>query len=432
MRRLTFRERDALPVGQLDGLTEPEAAAFARLQPTLPFGALTWEHRAIRFGPFCGVLRAGGVMVELLPKTDDGLDPDDGARGLLVAMLRTTGTLTVFKAGEALLGQQRMHLLDHFILDFCARVNAALRGGAIAHYQEHTENLYALRGRLRLTEHLRKNAFDRSHLFCSFDERTIDNPHNRALKGVLSNLLSQTISSHAKATVAALLHRFDEVAHVSVSPKEIERLPFDRMIRRWEPVFERARWLLQGLFPDVRIGEVGGACLLFNMERLFEAFIGKRIRRAWHESPPGRFRVELQGPQDSLAQSVSGPAFALRPDITILEDGRVIGILDAKWKKLDSSKPNSGVSPSDAYQLTAYASRYGCNRIGLIYPAARGSPGGLVDSFRLRIPGAPTLDIHAVDLRALGFGSPLPDDLLPSEIMPSGFHPTSEAAVAGR
>jgi len=124
MRRLTLRECDALPVGHLDGLTETEAAAFARLQPPLPFGALSWEHRAVRFGPICGVLRAGGVMVELLPKTDDGHDPDDTARGLLVAMLRTTGTLTVFKAGEALLGQQRIHLLDHFILDFCARVNA--------------------------------------------------------------------------------------------------------------------------------------------------------------------------------------------------------------------------------------------------------------------------------------------------------------------
>ena len=138
MRRFTLRERDALPVGQLDGLTDPEAAAFALLQPTLPFGALTWEHRAIRFGPFCGVLRAGGVMVELLPKVEEVLDPDASARGLLVAMLRTTGTLTISEAGEGSLGQQRMHLLDHFILDFCARVNTALRGGAIVRYQEHT------------------------------------------------------------------------------------------------------------------------------------------------------------------------------------------------------------------------------------------------------------------------------------------------------
>lgn len=252
MRRLTLRERDSFPIGTDDGLSEAEAAAFARLQPSLPAGSLTWEHRAIRFGPFCGVLRAADVTVELLPKIDDGQDRNEGTRGLLVAMLRTTGNLTVSSAGEATLGQQQMHLLDQFILDFCARVNAALRGGAITHYQDHEENLNALRGRLILTNHLRRNAFDRSHLFCSFDERTIDNPHNRALKAVLSVLRPNAISAQARATVAALLHRFDDVALHPVTPRDIARLTLDRMTKSWEPIFERAKWLLQGLFPDVR------------------------------------------------------------------------------------------------------------------------------------------------------------------------------------
>lgn len=415
MRLLTLRERDAVAIGTADGLTETEVAALARLQPSLPSGALAWEHRAIRFGPFCGVLHAGGVMVELLPKVDDGHDPDDTARGLLVAMLRATGTLAVAKAGEAALGQQRMHLLDHFILDFCSKVSSALRGGAIASYREQSENLHALRGRLRLTEHVRRNAFNKSALFCDFDERTIDNPHNRALKGVLRALLPRAIGAHAKAAVAALLHRFDELAEVAVSARGIECLPFDRITGRWEPVFERAGWLLRGLFPDVRAGDVDGTCLLFNMERLFEAFIGTRLRQAWHDPAAGAFRVELQGPQECLAHSNLGPAFTLRPDISILRDGRVVKILDAKWKKLDRAKPNSGVSSPDAYQLASYASRYGCRQVALIYPASRARPPGQVDRFTLNVPGEPILEIHSVDLRALAFGAKLSPELLPPE-----------------
>jgi 5-methylcytosine-specific restriction enzyme subunit McrC len=203
MKRFTLRERDTLPIGNTVGLTEEEATAFAQLQPALPAGTLNWEHRAIRFGPFCGVVRAGGVTVELLPKIDDGLDHDDVARGLLVAMLRATGTLTVSKAGAASLGQQRMHLLDLFILDFCDRVRSALRGGAIARYQEQSDNLHAVRGRLLLTEHLHLNAFDQSRLFCSFDERTIDNGHNRVLKAVLNHILPHSIGVRTKAAVAA-------------------------------------------------------------------------------------------------------------------------------------------------------------------------------------------------------------------------------------
>jgi 5-methylcytosine-specific restriction enzyme subunit McrC len=324
MKRFTLRERDILPVGTAAGLTEEEAAAFAQLHPALPAGTLNWEHRAIRFGPFCGVLRAGVVTVELLPKIDDGLDQDDSARGLLVAMLRATGTLTVSKAGAASLSQQRMHLLDLFILDFCERVHSALRAGAIACYQQQSDNLHALRGRLLLTEHLRLNAFDQSRLFCSFDERTINNRHNRALKAVLSHLLPLSISVRTKAAVAALLHRFDVVTQCKVSVSYIDQLPFDRMITRWEPVFARAKWLLQGLFPDVRAGQVDGTCLLFNMERLFETLLGLKIRRAWQDPAVGSYRIELQGPRRHLAESDAGLEFALRPDISVWGDDRII------------------------------------------------------------------------------------------------------------
>ena len=414
MRRLTLRERDTLQVGTDQGLGEHEVRAFAQLQPSLPAGALIWEHRAIRFGPFCGVLRAGDVTVELLPKIDDGYDTDDTACGLLIAMLRTTGTLNVSNVGEAGLAQQTRHLLDCFILDFCVRVNLALRGGAIVHYQEYAENLNALRGRIRLTEHLRLNSFDQSRLYCGFDERTIDNPHNRALKAVLTRLVPLTASAPAKAIVTTLLHRFDEVTQTPVTPLDIDHLSFDRMIHRWEPVFERAKWLLQGLFPDVRGGEVNGSCLLFNMERLFEAFLGVKLRQAWQTPSAGHFRVVLQGPRQILAQSEKRAAFRLRPDIAVMDGDRVIRIFDAKWKRLDSRISNSGILISDVHQLTSYASRYSCDRVALVYPASAAFPAGVIDTFTLGIPNKPNLNIHAVDIRRLADGAGLQSDLCPS------------------
>ena len=414
MRRLTLCERDSLPIGTNEGLSEAEAAEFAKIQPSLPAGSLTWQHRAIRFGPFCGVLRAGDVMVELLPKIDDRHDRGKGPRGLLVAMLRATGHLGVSRAGKSTLGQQRMHLMDQFILDFCARVSAALRGGAIAHYQDCQENLNALRGRLILTNHLRRNAFNRSHLFCSFDERTIDNLHNRALKGVLSVLRPSALSAEARATVAALLHRFDDVAPQPVTTRDIAGLTFDRMTKDWEPIFLRARWLLEGLFPDVRSGETSGTCLLFNMERLFEAFLGTKLKQAWQGIPESSFRIVLQGPQKSLAQSDASRAFALRPDVTVLDGtGNVARIFDTKWKQLVAHAPSFGVSPSDVYQLATYASRYSCEHVALIYPASIDCPPGLIESYRLAIPGAPIFEVHAVDLHRLGRNSLLPLELRP-------------------
>lgn len=422
MRILTLREREAIGIGKAlphskpgVAIAESEVAAFERLQARLPLGALSWEHRSIRFGPFCGVIRAGDVVVELLPKIEEFDEPIPTARGLLVSMLRSTGAVNLTALGEAALGQQKMHLLDIFILDFCIRVSDALRQGAIACYEMHTENLNALRGRIRLTEHLRLNAFDRSRVYCDFDERTIDNPYNRVLRAVLSSLLPETLSAHVRARVAALLHRLDGVRSVVVTSSDIERLGFDRMTQRWKPVFERAKWLLQGLFPDLRAGGTSGVCLVFNMERLFEAFIGVKLRREWQVASPTHYEVHLQGPQQAFAVSDTGEGvFALKPDVTVLSGGCVVRIFDTKWKRLDSSQRNLGISPTDAYQLAAYASRYRCNRVALIYPASQKCPAGLVGNFTLEVPNAPLLQVHAVDLPALASGSPLSNDLRPT------------------
>ena len=186
------------------------------------------------------------------------------------------------------------------------------------------------------------------------------------------------------------------------------------MTKDWEPVFALARWLLEGLFPDVRSGETSGTCLLFNMERLFEAFLGTKLRQAWQDIPEGSFRIVLQGPQKSLAQSDAGQAFTLRPDITVLDDaGNVARIFDAKWKQLDAKAPSFGVSPSDVYQLATYASRYSCERVTLIYPASVDCPPGFIESYRLAIRDAPILEVHAVDLHRLGRNGLLPLELRP-------------------
>jgi 5-methylcytosine-specific restriction enzyme subunit McrC len=329
-------------------------------------------------------------------------------------MLARAGELGSKRVGEAGLGQQHSHLMDVFIEDFCSQVKSVLRGGAIARYSERTENLNAIRGRLELTEHLRTNAFDRSHLLCRFDERSTDNPYNQALKAVLRILLGLALSPRTRAMVAAFLHRFDEVTDRRVTARDVGALRFDRTIRHWEPVFARARWLLTGLYPDVRIGDAAGSALLFNMEKLFETVLGLRIRHACQVQAGARLTVGLQSPVKNLAKA----GFQLRPDITVQSEDECVAIFDAKWKRLDLAEPNSGVSSGDAYQMNAYASRYRCKRLALVYPASRDCPPGRITEFVLMTEERPVLDIVAIDVRELAFGSGIPagiDAMIPIE-----------------
>lgn len=411
MRRLTFREREGVNIGSAGEISELEAEGIARLAGRLPPGVLAWGHRELKFGPFCGVIQTEQLAIEILPKIEHS---SEEVRGLLVAMLVRAGELRSKWVGDAGLGHQHSHLLDIFIEDFCGQVKSALRGGVIARYSNKMENLNAIRGRLELTEHLRANAFDHSYLLCRFDERSIDNPYNQTLKGVLRILLGFALSARTRAMVAAFLHRFDEVSDRRATALDVDALRLDRTIRHWEPVFARARWLIAGLFPDVRTGDATGSALLFNMERLFETVLGLRIRHACQMHAGGRLSVRLQSPVKNLATS----GFQLRPDITIQSRDESVVILDTKWKRLDLGAPNLGVSSGDAYQMNAYASRYRCNQLALVYPASMDCPPGKVTDFVLMTEERPVLNVFAIDIRELAFGSGIPagmDWMMPIE-----------------
>lgn len=404
MRHLTLRERDSVSIGPNCQISELEAEGIEKLVRKLPLGAIGWGHRSLKIGPFCGVLQTEQLAIEILPKIDYGDDSTQEMRGLLVAMLARAGELSTKQVGDASIGFQKSHLLDIFIEDFCNQVKSALRGGAIARYSERMENLHAIRGRLELTEHLRVNAFDQSRLFCRFDERSIDNPHNQALKGVIRVLLGFARSPRTRAMVASFLHRFDQVNDRRITTREIDDLRLDRTIRHWEPVFARARWLLAGLFPDVRTGEATGSALMFNMEKLFETLVGLSVRKACQDSKSSHLTARLQSPIKSLASS----GFQLRPDVSILDGDNVVAIIDVKWKRLMPSEVNSGVTSGDAYQMNAYASRYRCELLALVYPASVDCPPGTVEEFELLTASQPVLKVIALDVRELTLGKKLP------------------------
>lgn len=406
MRLLSFRERESIDLSVPGSLSAGDLDALARLEPSLPKGLIVWGRKSLTFGPFCGVLRIDDLTIELLPKTGNAAR----SRGVLVAMLRATKTLSASPTQNATIHEQRVHLLDQFIIEFCRRVESALTQGAIAQYVRQEDSLPAIRGRVDVIWHLRSSTVDRSRIHCAFDERTIDNEHNRALKFVLHKLRMAATSAQTKGLVAALTHRFDQVADTPTTPKAIESLRFDRLNNRWQVIFERAAWLLRGIFPDVRAGTTEGPGLLFNMERLFERFVGARLRQTWEHAGFGDYEVQLQAPQKYLAPAER--AFLLKPDVTILSGGEPIRILDTKWKDLTDGEPLGAVSSEDAYQMATYAMRYGCPTITLIYPSMGRTRG--TSATRLQIPGAPNLQVCFVDIDELALSGELPSDLLPT------------------
>ena len=369
---LVCREWERLSVDK-DGLTEPEVERFHALAKRaakrlrLPETAvLTRIHRrGLKAGQVVGVLAAPGRNLEILPK----IDGEDGAvREALVRMLALAWELRVNEGELTALDTQRHDLLELLIRLFADRLLAAVRRGLPRLYLTQEEDLRLLCGRLDIKRQTTHLAVRPDRLACRFDELSEDTPLNRVLKASVSRLVRVARSAANTRSLAELTARFESV---SDSPDPLhETVRLDRTNAAFHDLHRLACLFLAGDWQSTASGEAAGFALLFPMNELFEAFVGRSLKRALAPCP---VHLQHRG-RHALAGADGRRLFALRPDAVIeAADGPIV--LDAKWKPLEPGDETLGIAQSDIYQLLAYRQAYGAARLILLYPWHSGSDG---------------------------------------------------------
>lgn len=104
------------------------------------------------------------------------------------------------------------------------------------------------------------------------------------------------------------------------------RVTFDRLNDRYEPCFKLAELFLKQTPPDVTGRSVQGFSLFFEMNALFEEYIGRVAARVFR---PDGLQVTLQQPQRNLAvnERLRIPAFTMKPDVIASRDREIAWIL---------------------------------------------------------------------------------------------------------
>ncbi len=130
-----------------------------------------------------------------------------------------------------------------------------------------------------------------------------------------------------------------------------------------------ARLFLQGRYQTTTGGTSQDTALLFEMNKLFEEYVGRLISRALAGTD---LTVSLQGGRlfCLTADTSERGLFQTKPDILIRRAGTVIHVIDTKWKRISHriDDPKQGVSQGDVYQMMAYAQLYRAPRLTLLYP----------------------------------------------------------------
>jgi McrBC 5-methylcytosine restriction system component len=362
--------------------TDGELSALEQMNKSL---GVTLLHPTVRAGKrelqaaqHVGVVRVGGRTIQILPKIYRHINNSNEERAKeamhnLLHLLSYAGQLPVREYEMASLLRHGHDWFEILTRLFASHLLEEWQRGAYRNYQVVEAESHMLKGKWRISDQLRHPA--RRHIFSvAYDEFTADNTLNRIFRYVVERLWKLTRNGSNRQMLGDLRQWMEEVplkAHLTVA--EVNASTLTRLNQRFAPLLNLALLFLEGGALQLKAGDLKTFSFTFDMNKLFEAFVINFIYRHREEILPASLQACELLPQSKraihyLARSHGQQVFQLKPDLVFRQNDTFPLLMDAKYKRLDSINIKLGVSEADFYQMYAYARRYNCKRVILIYP----------------------------------------------------------------
>ena len=353
-----------------------ESTRDADIQPFLK--PATYRRKpALQVRNYVGVLQtACGTQIEVLPKLYDSTskDSEGHSRELLLKMLRTLRDSPFKQAGRADIRDTKMPLLEVYISQFLSLVNDLVKRGVRSDYVQVQKNTKFLKGRLLVSQQIRKNSIHADRFFVEHSEYQVNRPSNRLIKTALLKVSELARNSRNQRLARELNFVFEEVPKSTDFVLDFKKVKLDRGMHYYEETLGWSKLLLSGLGPTASAGGFNTLSLLYPMERIFEDYVAHCLRGQLERGFGEGSRIKTQVGGKALIEDHGGKTiFRLRPDLMITKDKLATWVLDTKWKLLDQGNRSNkyGISQSDMYQLYAYGHKFiegNQKNLMLIYP----------------------------------------------------------------
>lgn len=286
------------------------------------------------------------------------------------------------------------HFLEYFISLFLQELQTILHKGLRYVSQPKTENLDFFQGKLILQEHLRHNFLYKNRFFVEFDDFTQDNLPNQTLKTTLLALKNISQNSQNLLQIQYFITQLSEISIFEAEKWQEKKEILEKSYKNniffgyYDKLLQFCDFFLSKSVPSYFANIqntciAGGMVFLWNMEQLFEQYVAqvfkKKVENENLKNGNQNLVLKIQDKKYFLAKNTAKNTqiFALKPDMVLYEQVFEIDdfvekptkIWDTKWKLLDKSKENFGISQEDMYQMYAYSKKYNISEICLVYPA---------------------------------------------------------------
>ncbi|MFC0655477.1 McrC family protein [Mongoliitalea lutea] len=328
----------------------------------------------VRFKQFVGVIQAGDLVIEVLPKV--GKQAAQGQEAVwskvLLDMLAECHWMQVEANEKAFLKHRYNSILEAYLEVYVMACEQLLRQGLIKRYRLQDVNCKALKGKLLFGKNIQYNLVHQENFYTRHQVYDQNHLLNQILLKALRLVSTLSKSPLLRDRVQSLLLNFPELNDIHVNAQTFEKLHYNRKTASYRDAIEIAAMLLLNYRPDISGGSNHVLAILFDMNQLWEEYIFralfKKKKQGWFIQPQNQKRFWFADNSRSFK--------LVRPDISVTIDKKVYMIIDTKWKLPDYNNP----ADNDLKQMFVYNEFWDSKSAILLYPSAEFSENISFDS----------------------------------------------------
>lgn len=277
----------------------------------------------------------------------------------LIHLLRVTGRFPATHHAGLAPGGVGPGVIDVLALSLAREVDRLVASGLAKEYVTHRLDRPPYGGALDVREHLGRRMARADQLVTRVRRLTTDTPRHQGIAAALAALQRSGLRDQAERAVVRSTAALGAVSRAPLSAVVLRGLVGAHRLSRYDAALELAITVAASQQLDLSGAGLRSSSSLFSLPQVWEDAVA-----LWAQGQhPGR-RVVQQHP----FRVTDGGELTARADVVVLGDGgRVERVLDAKYKRLDSTP-----SAADVYQMVTYCHRLGLSRATLVYPVSEG------------------------------------------------------------
>lgn len=310
------------------------------------------KYDRLRLINYVGIISIQNIVIEIIPKISLSNNKKKDKK-VLLQMLSKCRKLPFDINNSMSLNLSEYNLIELLAKFFIEKLQIEINKGIYCEYMNKGENLNFIKGKLMLSNHVKKNHVNKVKAYCSYDEYSENNYLNLVFKTACTVILRNINNDDLKNDVKRIVSCLADVDLIYLDKNKLSKFKFNRQNCRFEESYELAKLILLNSSMENNLGDDNAFSMLFEMNTLYEEYIGNILEEIWNGEHK---QIELQDNSKYLLKNplTTKGNFNLKPDIVLIdekEDYQII--IDTKWKSVDSK-----IESSDIYQMYAYITRY--------------------------------------------------------------------------